>query len=198
MGTDVSIYTAVLVSPLDTLPLFSSRSLAVAFAKFCLNRYEGSDCLISPLTENDRILVSSVWSDDDGKVEDRGSARERLASIKSGKALHALFVDLTFAAQRGEVGNCDGTWIENDGLLIDLWNQYLKVLQHFSKAELPLVTGVETFGNSLSGWEGNFGHPYLTFSVHEVLTYRPTEKGKRLEESLGFELSPKSWANVSY
>ncbi len=196
MGTDVSIYTAVLVSPLDTLPLFSSRSLAVAFARFCLSRYEGSDCLISPLTESDRILVSRVWSDDE--VEDRGSARERLASIKSGKALHTLFVDLTFATQGGTVGKYDRTWIGRDDLLVELWNQYLKVFQHFAQVELPLVSGVETFGNSrLSGWAGDLGHPFLSFAVEEVLTFNPTEKGKKLQESLGFELSPSSWATVS-
>jgi hypothetical protein len=179
MGMDVFVETFVLISVDEMLPLFNSRKLAKAISKYWPLKYEE---LIEMFTVDGRIRAFEG-------ADDRGSARDRLSAIKSGKGLHAFLIDISYSRQSGAF----------ESELPELWNQYLKAWQHFSGIELPAGIWCKSFDNSrLTDWRGDLDKPYLAFSVEETLVYSPTEKGKNLQAALNRELAPVSWASMSY
>lgn len=198
MGRDVSSDSAVLVTTEEMRPFFMSRKLASAFAGYLVE--EKMD-LLSQLGHDGRLIVRRVWDWEKGgkEEEDRGEVCERAKSVQSGDDLFQFLEDLTYSDQDGDVGKYSETYMNNEDVLVDVWNLYLHAWCHFSKKRLPRISGIKTFGSGRNcGFAvGIFGHPYIAFSAEESFENSLTNAGEHLEKALGTGISLTTWTSVS-
>ena len=196
MGRDISSQTAVLLSLEEALPLFQNAELATKFAEYCLRNQMK---LLRRLLGGKFIKVKKVWENAEEVIE-RGVIDDRLKQIRTGRDLHRLLGELTYACQDGEVGKYGDTYIENQDQLVEVWNLYIKAWKHCAGIDMPEVASVETFGSARNcNWAvSEFGHPYLAFSVEETFEYVLTDKGRAMQRALGTEITATTWTDVSY
>lgn len=154
--------------------------------------------LLHRLLGGDTITVKTIWEDPE-KIVDRGAVHDRLSAIQSGRDLHRVLGELTYACQDGEVGKYGNAYIKDEEGIVELWNLYILCWRHFIGEDIPLVESVETFGSGRNcDWAvSEFGHPYLAFSVDKTFKYVLTDKGRAMQKALGTDIEITTWTYVS-
>ena len=197
MGRDISSHEAVLVGLLGIVPLFRNRSLAAAFAQYCLAHETDT---LHDLLDGDTVKVRTLWDYTNADtVIERGAVRDRLSGVQSGRDLHRLLGEVTYACQDGNVGKYGHTYINKEEKLVRLWNLYIKSWNYALDGDMPEIESIQTFGSGRNcDWAvREFGHPFLAFSSSQTFEYVLTDKGRAMQEALGKAIGITTWTTVS-